>query len=90
VWHQYTLRLTEGRDRVVASLAAEGIETRVFYPVPLHLQPCFRDLGYRAGCLPESERAAADVLSLPIHPSLHEDAAARVCDALIRALGEPR
>lgn len=88
VWHQYTLRLPEGRDRVAASLGAAGVDTRIFYPLPLHLQPCFRDLDYRAGSLPESERAAADVLSLPIHPSLGEDAVARVCDALERALGE--
>jgi len=90
VWHQYTLRLPGSRDRVAASLAAEGIETRVFYPLPLHLQPCFRDLDYREGSLPESERAAADVLSLPMRPSLDEGSVERVCDALERALGEHR
>jgi len=83
-------RLSAAVDETAASLAADGIETRVFYPLPLHLQPCFRDLDYREGSLPESERAAADVLSLPMRPSLDEGSVERVCDALERALGEHR
>jgi dTDP-4-amino-4,6-dideoxygalactose transaminase len=69
IFHQYTLRV-ERRDDLQAHLKAKGIGSAVYYPVPLHLQPCFSHLGYRAGRLPEAERAAKEVLSLPIYPEL--------------------
>lgn len=73
-WHQYTIRVREGkRDALRDHLQRRGIGTEVYYPIPLHRQPCFANLGYREGSLPESERAAAEVLSLPIYPGLRED-----------------
>lgn len=86
VWHQFAVRVAEGRDRVAARMQADGIAARVFYPRPLHLQPCFVDLGYRSGDLPECERAAAQVLCLPIYPSLSGDGVDRVCESLVSAL----
>ena len=69
IFHQYTLRV-ERRDELQAHLKAKGIGTAVYYPVPLHLQACFSHLGYTTGRLPEAERAAREVLSLPIYPEL--------------------
>jgi len=69
IFHQYTLR-AERRDDLQAHLKRHGIGSAIYYPVPLHLQPCFSHLGYRPGRLPESERASAEVLSLPVYPEL--------------------
>lgn len=67
--NQYTLRVPR-RDELKAHLAARGIGHSVYYPLPLHLQPCFAYLGYREGACPEAERAAHEVLSLPVYPEL--------------------
>ena len=69
IFNQYTLRV-ERRDELQASLKERQIGTSVYYPLPLHLQPCFAYLGYKRGAFPEAERAAAEVLSLPIYPEL--------------------
>ncbi len=72
-FHQYTIRVLDGkRDALQRFLRERGIGTQVYYPLPLHLQPCFRDLGYREGDLPESERASREVLSLPMFPELQD------------------
>lgn len=74
IFHQYTIRVASSkRDALRAYLAERGIGTEVYYPLPLHLQPCFRHLGYREGDLPESERASREVLSLPMFPELSEE-----------------
>jgi dTDP-4-amino-4,6-dideoxygalactose transaminase len=85
VFHQYTIRVPR-RDHVANFLAGEKIASTVYYPVPIHLQPIYSHLGYRSGDLPESERAASEVLSLPMYPELTEDQIKRVADAIARAL----
>jgi dTDP-4-amino-4,6-dideoxygalactose transaminase len=69
IFNQYTIR-AHRRDELQAHLKKKGIGTKVYYPLPLHLQPCFAYLGYKRGAFPESERAAAEVVSLPIYPEL--------------------
>lgn len=85
VFHQYTIRV-ERRDHVAKFLAGEKIASTVYYPVPIHLQPIYKHLGYRSGDFPESERAASDVLSLPMYAELTEDQIKRVANAIVRAL----
>lgn len=72
VFHQYVVRAYR-RDELRDFLAARKIATEIYYPIPLHLQPCFVYLGYREGDFPESERAAREVLALPMFPELTED-----------------
>jgi dTDP-4-amino-4,6-dideoxygalactose transaminase len=81
VYHLFVVRAA-GRDRLRAALTARGIETGLHYPVPIHLQRGWRELGYREGAFPVAEAAARTVLSLPIYPHMGEDAVHRVCDAL--------
>lgn len=69
IFNQYTLR-AERRDELQGYLKSKGIGTSVYYPLPLHLQPCFAYLGYKPGQCPESEKAAGEVISLPIYPEL--------------------
>lgn len=83
IFHQYTLRV-ERRDALQAHLKSQGIGSAVYYPVPLHLQNCFRHLGYTQGRFPEAERAAGEVISLPIYPELTHDQVAHVVDAIHR------
>lgn len=71
VWNQYTIRIPDGRrDEVRQQLADRNIGSEIYYPIPLHRQECFKDLGYEQGSLPHTEAAAAEVLSLPIFPEL--------------------
>lgn len=72
VFHQYVIR-AERRDELREALNEAGVETQVYYPVPLHRQPCFGDLGFRDGQFPEAERACRECLALPIYPELSND-----------------
>ncbi|HLL46761.1 MAG TPA: DegT/DnrJ/EryC1/StrS family aminotransferase [Longimicrobiaceae bacterium] len=85
IYNQYTLRVHGGRrEQLAAWLRERGVGSSVYYPVPLHLQECFAYLGYRQGRFPESERAAAEVLSIPVFPELTEEQREHVA-ASIRA-----
>ena len=86
VFNQYVVRVAD-RDRVREQLAAAGIGTAIYYPLPLHLQKCFAGLGYRRGDLPESERAAERAIALPIYPELTTEQIRGVAGALQAALG---
>jgi len=85
VYHVYTLR-TDDRGGLQASLQAEGIQTGIHYPVPVHLQPAYADLGYGQGAFPHSEAAAAEVLSLPLYPELSSQMVAEVAKAVKKAV----
>ena len=69
IYNQYTLRL-KNRDKLKKFLKENEIGTEIYYPLPLHLQDCFRDLGYKKGDLPASENASKSVLSIPVFPEL--------------------
>jgi dTDP-4-amino-4,6-dideoxygalactose transaminase len=86
VWHLYVVRTVAEaggvRDALLAHLQACGIGAGVHYPVPLHLQPAYAHLGYRAGSLPVTEEAANTCLSLPLYPEMSEAQQDRVVDAV--------
>jgi len=79
----FTLR-TPRRDALREALSAEGIESAIYYPQPLHLQPCFAELGYREGSLPNAERASKEVLSIPVHPDLSEEERDRIVSTVLQ------
>jgi dTDP-4-amino-4,6-dideoxygalactose transaminase/acetyltransferase-like isoleucine patch superfamily enzyme len=85
VYHVYAVR-TPRRDELQRELRAAGIETGIHYPVPVHLQPAYADLGYGPGDFPESERAAAEVLSLPLYPEMTSEQQSIVAEA-VRSAG---
>jgi dTDP-4-amino-4,6-dideoxygalactose transaminase len=85
VYHQYVVRVRD-RDAVRRKLSESGIATSVFYPIPLHLQDCFRDLGCGEGSFPEAERAAKEVLALPIFAEMRDDEVDRVAEELTRRI----
>ncbi|HRX83808.1 MAG TPA: DegT/DnrJ/EryC1/StrS family aminotransferase, partial [Phycisphaerae bacterium] len=81
IYHQYSI-LCARRDALKAALAEAGIGSGIYYPVPLHRQPCFADLGYREGQLPVSEESARRILALPIHPMLTDADITRVGECI--------
>ena len=85
VYHQYTIRV-EKRDALQRYLADRKIESTVYYPYPLHLQPLYSALGHQAGDFPHAERAAQEVLSLPMYPELRNEQIARVVEAVAEFL----
>jgi dTDP-4-amino-4,6-dideoxygalactose transaminase len=86
VYHVYTVRSKE-RDRLQKSLVEDGIQTGIHYPIPVHLQPAYANLGYEQGSFPEAEAAAKQVLSLPLYPELSLQAVSQVGEAVKKVVG---
>lgn len=82
VYHQYTVRVDHDRDRFQQRLREEGIGTAIHYPIPVHKQPLYQELGYRDVSLPVAEEAAAHVLSLPVHPALSDSDLDRIVESV--------
>jgi len=80
-WHLYVVRHPD-RDKLREHLEKRGIGTGLHYPLPLHLQACYRHLGYQPGAFPVAERAASECLSLPIYPELRDDQIDQVVAAI--------
>lgn len=87
-YHLFVVRITNlPRDQVAVKLKAAGIQTIVHYPIPIHLQPAYSDLNYRAGAFPNAETAAETILSLPLYPEMTRSQCDYVCEHLRAALG---
>jgi dTDP-4-amino-4,6-dideoxygalactose transaminase len=87
VYHVYAIR-SENRAELQSELAAQGIQTGIHYPIPVHLIPAYRELGYGEGSFPEAEKAAREVLSLPMYPELRSEQIRAVSDAITTAQAE--
>jgi dTDP-4-amino-4,6-dideoxygalactose transaminase len=85
IYNQYVVRVPK-RDAVRQRLAERGVETAIYYPIPLHLQECFAYLGHNQGDFPASERACQEVLALPVYPELEEPAIRYVASQLLEAV----
>ncbi len=91
VYNQFTIRIPNGRrDGVQQRLKANQVGAMVYYPIPLHLQPCFQHLGHRVGDFPEAEAASREVLSLPIYPEMPAHHAEQVVRQIQSALAQTR
>jgi len=84
VYHVYAVR-TPSRDSLAKELNAQGVQTGIHYPIPVHLQEAYADSAYRAGDFPHAERAAAEVLSLPMFPELTEEQVRQASEAVLNA-----
>jgi UDP-2-acetamido-2-deoxy-ribo-hexuluronate aminotransferase len=86
IWHQYSIILEGGRDRVSAYLKERSIPHNIYYPIPLHLQPAYRAYGGEMGMYPHSEYAAANILSLPMHSELTTEDVEYIAEQVIEAV----
>jgi dTDP-4-amino-4,6-dideoxygalactose transaminase len=82
VYNQFVINVP-GRDELRAALQESGVGTEIYYPLPIHLQPCYQNLGYKEGDFPVSEAAARRTLALPIHSALSEDDIRYICERII-------
>lgn len=85
VYNQYVIRVPR-RDELVEHLKSKKIGCAIYYPIPLHLNECFKDLGYSEGDLPNSEKAAKEVVALPVYPELTNEMQDEVVDAIVKFL----
>ena len=85
VWHLYVIRHAR-RDALAADLKARGVQTGLHYPLPLHLQPAYRERGWSAGCFPHAEKACREVLSLPMFPEISAEEIETVAKAIEHSL----
>jgi dTDP-4-amino-4,6-dideoxygalactose transaminase len=84
IFHQYVIRVSGNRDALMEHLKTHGVGSKVYYPIPLHLQKCFEYLGYKKGDLPESEAAAEETFALPCYPELTDEQQVYVVDTIKR------
>jgi hypothetical protein len=83
IYNQYTIRILDGqRDEFREYLKERGIPTAVYYPLPLHLQPCFEELGYQKGDFPIAEKASEEVVSLPVYPELPDEQQEKIIEVI--------
>jgi dTDP-4-amino-4,6-dideoxygalactose transaminase len=82
IFHLYVVRAPKHREALMDHLAQRGVGTKVYYPVPLHLQECFRYLGYQEGEFPEAERASHETFALPGYPELTDEQQSYVVDSM--------
>ena len=88
VWNQYTIRVLDGKRELLQNqLKERGVNTAIYYPRPLHLQPVYQSLGYHPGQLPVAEQACEEVLSLPMFPELSEEQQDRVVYSVKKVMG---
>lgn len=83
VFHQYAVRIAQGRDKLMEFLKTKGIASAPNYPIPIHKQPAYKKLGYGNRILPEAEKAAREILNLPVHPALKKEDLERIAEAII-------
>jgi len=88
IYHQYTLRTSKSNKKCVDYLQEKGIDSRVFYPVPLHLQKCFKYLGYKMGDFPQAELAAKQAFTLPIYPELTQEERGYIIETVSQLIGK--
>ena len=84
IFHQYVIRVPGNRDALMEHLKNDGVGSKVYYPIPLHLQKCFEYLGYKKGDLPEAEAAADETFALPCYPELTEEQQVYVVEMIKR------
>lgn len=89
IFNQYSIRVSQ-REAVVANLRQVGVDTEIYYPLPLHLQKCFAYLGYREGSLPNAEGASREILSLPCYPELSTEARDYVGHMMLSSVAQLR
>ncbi len=88
IYNQYVVRIPK-RDEAVALLRKENIGCQIYYPCPMHLQECFKDLGYKQGDFPETEKASKEVLAIPVYPELTDEMKDCVAETIISFIGQP-